>query len=311
MAFSKTIFVDNQTVIDADTLNAIQDELIRVGGLLGKDIQSATIDNSGHLILTLTDGTTLDAGVAKGSDGVTPHIGDNGNWYLGSTDTGKPSRGATGAQGPKGDTGGTGPQGPAGAPGKDGAGMDITGATVGQIAKIAAVDESGVPTAWSPVDMPTGADGTSSGFRVLNASIDIGGTARADISTADSGQSYADLDIQEFFMEAVIRGNPDLTTSQRVVFEALSGSIRTEVGIHNSALLTKNNDFRCFIVHARKIMGQTWQIRISGSASASMYFKAEIMSDSMFSSDLTGMQIVGGYGATAFGEGSTVRVWGK
>lgn len=34
--------------------------------------------------------------------------------------------------------------------------MGITGATVGQIAKITAVDESGVPTAWSPVDMPTG-----------------------------------------------------------------------------------------------------------------------------------------------------------
>lgn len=41
---------------------------------------------------------------AKGADGITPHIGDNGNWYIGSTDTGKPSRGATGA---KGDTGAT------------------------------------------------------------------------------------------------------------------------------------------------------------------------------------------------------------
>ena len=36
---------------------------------------------------------------AAGADGVTPHIGDNGNWYLGGTDTGKPSRGATGAPG--------------------------------------------------------------------------------------------------------------------------------------------------------------------------------------------------------------------
>lgn len=69
MAFSKTNFVDSQTVIDAATLNAIQDELIRVGGLLGKDIQSATINDSGHLILTLTDGTMLDAGVAKGAQG--------------------------------------------------------------------------------------------------------------------------------------------------------------------------------------------------------------------------------------------------
>jgi hypothetical protein len=36
---------------------------------------------------------------AAGADGVTPHIGDNGNWYLGATDTGKPSRGAPGASG--------------------------------------------------------------------------------------------------------------------------------------------------------------------------------------------------------------------
>lgn len=123
MSFSKTNFVDNQTVIDADTLNAIQDELIRVGGLLGKDIQSAAINDSGHLILTLTDGTTLDAGVAKGA---------------------------------KGDTGGTGPQGPAGpqgAPGADGEGMDITGATAGQFVKITAVDASGKPTAWTGADM--------------------------------------------------------------------------------------------------------------------------------------------------------------
>lgn len=78
MAFSKTIFVDNQTVIDADTLNAIQDELIRVAGLLGKDIQSAAINDSGHLILTLTDGTTLDAGVAKGAQGTTGPAGADG-----------------------------------------------------------------------------------------------------------------------------------------------------------------------------------------------------------------------------------------
>nr|DAJ48877.1 MAG TPA: collagen I alpha 1 [Caudoviricetes sp.] len=135
-----------------------------------------------------SDGKPGAAGVPgkDGTNGITPHIGDNGNWYLGATDTGKPSRGATGAKGDVGATGPagpvgpqgpagapgkdgadgeTGPQGPkgdpgtpgaAGAPGKDGAGMDITGATVGQIAKITAVDASGVPTAWSPADMPSG-----------------------------------------------------------------------------------------------------------------------------------------------------------
>lgn len=68
MALEKVVYEDNVTVIEASQLNAIQDELIRVAGLLGKDIQSAAINDSGHLILTLTDGTTLDAGVAKGSD---------------------------------------------------------------------------------------------------------------------------------------------------------------------------------------------------------------------------------------------------
>lgn len=86
-----------------------------------------------------------------------------------------------GAKGDKGDPGSKGDTGAAGAPGIvisseeptdpnhpvwiDPKGdetpdnpLGITGATVGQIAKIAAVDASGVPTAWSPVDMPTGVD---------------------------------------------------------------------------------------------------------------------------------------------------------
>ena len=33
----------------------------------------------------------------NGQDGITPTIGENGNWYLGETDTGKPSRGETGS----------------------------------------------------------------------------------------------------------------------------------------------------------------------------------------------------------------------
>ncbi len=42
MAFSKKNFVDNQTVIDADTLNAIQDELIRVARKALPDPQAPT-----------------------------------------------------------------------------------------------------------------------------------------------------------------------------------------------------------------------------------------------------------------------------
>lgn len=34
-----------------------------------------------------------------GADGITPHIGNNGNWYIGTTDTGKPSQGTPGKNG--------------------------------------------------------------------------------------------------------------------------------------------------------------------------------------------------------------------
>lgn len=82
-------------------------------------------DQTGTTTATIKNGSPG----TPGANGTTPHIGDNGNWYLGDTDTGKPS------------------QGPAGA------GLDVTGATVGQTVKISAVDDNGVPTAWVPVDM--------------------------------------------------------------------------------------------------------------------------------------------------------------
>lgn len=117
---------------------------------------------------------------SPGKDGTTPHIGDNGNWYIGSTDTGNPSRGATGAKGD------------AGAPGKDGAGMDITGATVGQIAKIAAVDASGVPTAWSPVDMPSAESETMDLSWKHIRDVELTPDAiEAIVSTTDAGNTFS------------------------------------------------------------------------------------------------------------------------
>lgn len=75
---------------------------------------------------------------------------------------GKPGAdGDPGEKGEKGDTGPQGPQGPKGDIGPAGAGLDVTGASVGQIAKIAAVDDAGKPTAWEAVDIPTGGNVTT------------------------------------------------------------------------------------------------------------------------------------------------------
>lgn len=58
---------------------------------------------------------------SDGKDGITPTIGENGNWYLGDTDTGKPSRGAAGAKGADGANGKDGAKGDKGEPGEKGA----------------------------------------------------------------------------------------------------------------------------------------------------------------------------------------------
>lgn len=55
---------------------------------LGEEVDAA-IDTP----LVVIEGTKGE----PGADGITPTIGSNGNWFLGATDTGKPSRGATGA----------------------------------------------------------------------------------------------------------------------------------------------------------------------------------------------------------------------
>ena len=87
MALTKRNYVSGETVITAENLNEIQDSIIAL----------------------------------ESNGGITPTIGDNGNWYLGEEDTGKPSRGEKGEKGDTGATGPAGPQGPAGAPGKNGA----------------------------------------------------------------------------------------------------------------------------------------------------------------------------------------------
>ena len=73
--------------------------------------ENSKLPNPYPLTFTGAVNETYDGSSAKtieipiGADGITPTIGDNGNWYLGTTDTGKPSRGE------KGDTGATGATG--------------------------------------------------------------------------------------------------------------------------------------------------------------------------------------------------------
>lgn len=97
----------------------------------------------------------------------------------GAFDGAKGEKGDPGAQGIQGEKGDPGPVGPKGADGKDGAGMDVTGAKVGQIAKITAVDNAGKPTAWEPVDIPGGGEEF---IQTIPMAADVGEYVLADLT---------------------------------------------------------------------------------------------------------------------------------
>lgn len=105
-------------------------------------------------------------------------------------DTG--ATGATGPQGPKGDKGDTGPQGPQGEQGPAGVAdisLSVTGATVGQIAKITAVDGSGKPTSWEAVDIPSGSGGER--WRLVRTITLEKNVTAIDISEDNDGNPFA------------------------------------------------------------------------------------------------------------------------
>lgn len=81
-----------------------------------------------------------------GEDGVTPHIGSNGNWFIGNTDTGKPSRGADGQPGQDGSNG---------QPGADGVSPTVTVSKSGKVTMVSITDKNGTKTAT----IKDGADG--------------------------------------------------------------------------------------------------------------------------------------------------------
>lgn len=82
---------------------------VRLSGTISRGVKAVEVDEAGHLIFTLTDGSTKDLGSVIGPKGDKGDTGERG------------STGAAGPQGPKGDTGATGAQGE---PGK---GLSIRG----------------------------------------------------------------------------------------------------------------------------------------------------------------------------------------
>lgn len=95
------ISYSNDALPNMSTVGGALDELVKKSGHThtNKDVLDKLSDSNGKLQYNGSD-----VGL-KGADGITPTIGTNGNWYLDTTDTGKPSRGEKGDKGDPGSDG--------------------------------------------------------------------------------------------------------------------------------------------------------------------------------------------------------------
>lgn len=171
--------------------------------------------------------------------GINGSAGEDGGYYTPSVDesTGTltfvpskvdmPEVPSANVRGPQGEQG---PAGADGTDGKNGAGMDVTGAAVGQIAQIAAVDENGVPTQWCPADLPSG-DSWEKSWRLLKTI-----TLEEDVKsiTIDTDDDGIPLDCQELFIHTNATNIADTTSALRLVLRI--NSKFTTINSSNDAL---------------------------------------------------------------------------
>lgn len=127
--------------------------------------------------------------------------------------------------------------------------LGVTGATVGQIAKITAVDASGVSTAWEPVDMPSGGD--ESDFEKVVEMTTPGDAAVISISTDKNGNP---LSMSEFYVAITTARNNAATANNHfncnVLPDTVPSHIRAASAITNITLF---QDVYCYVMHYKLI----------------------------------------------------------
>ena len=164
--------------------------------------------------------------------------------------------------------------------GGGGSGSDIslglTGATVGQIAKITAVDASGAPTAWEPVDMPTG--GSESTFEKVVEMTTAEDSAVISISTDKNGNP---LSMSEFYVAITTSKNSTATANKYFSCNVLPDTVQTYIR-SASAIKSVNffPDVYCYVMHYKVMGGMIFyeyvgRLRTRNSLNAAEYLENE------------------------------------
>lgn len=209
-----------------------------------------------------------------GADGITPTIGYNGNWYLGDTDTGKPSRGEPGQNGAD------GKDGAPGAAGADGhtpvKGTDyFTEADKQEIAESAAgmvsiPDKLPNPNALTFTGAVTGTYDGSAGVTVNIPSGGGGGSSGG--SGKAKSQILIDQEITELTASLSVTLEHDFHNLTAIISCGLAGAALTadSDGTAAASKIALMIDATYFSYNSRKVAyidasTATWQTRMFGA----------------------------------------------
>ena len=165
-------------------------------------------------------------------------------------------------------------------PSGGGSGSDIslglTGATVGQIAKITAVDDTGKPTAWEPVDMPSGG-----GERTFEKVVEMTTAEDAAVISISTDKNGNPLSMPEFYVAITTARNSEATKNSyfncNVLPDTVPSYIRNKCAINNIMLY---QDVYCYVMHYKVIGGMivheyTGRARTHNSLNVAKYLENE------------------------------------
>lgn len=145
-------------------------------------------------------------------------------------------------------------------PGPGGSGISVSGATVGQTVKIAAVDENGKPTAWEAVDLPSG--GGKETWELISEGTITEEVTNVYITEDINGEPF---ELSKLYAYFKIEPCATVATNAKYATVKLNGKTAT---VNKSADGDKTRYYQCVAVYVgcSVIVGQSMSNQIYNSA---------------------------------------------
>lgn len=203
-----------------------------------------------HTVVIAPSGTTVTdtaLGSGNGDNGITPHIGDNGNWFIGETDTGMPSRGEDAPQEailytPQALTTEQQTQ----ARQNIGAIEAPETAEVGQTIVVKEVDENDKPILWEAAGFPVSGAANDNPLELIS---DITLEEDVDIIIIEQDDNGEPFELENFMLETRARSSVEGTSTGGVTGHVIIGGLRLQNCNHagqQDAVFNVNTMYRIF-----------------------------------------------------------------